>query len=99
MCICPLLLSGAGVSKGQELRRSIKSQNKLKSNKSYLVSWETGLSFDLQSAGDSVSLTAEEQGEKNLLKLKTFFLLLSSVPSLHIHELMSVPSFGGGFFF
>lgn len=65
-----LLLSGARVNKEKDSTRSIRSKNQLnQSNKSYLVSLETGLSFDLQSAGVSVSFTAA--GKKNNNKNKT----------------------------
>lgn len=64
-----LLLSGARVNKEKDSTRSIRSKNQLnQSNKSYLVSLETGLSFDLQSAGVSVSFTAA--GKKNNNKKK-----------------------------
>lgn len=68
-------------SKNQE--SSIRSKNQLnQSNKSYLVSLETGLSFDLQSAGVSVSFTAAG-GKKTKQNKQT--IETSSVPSLDIH--------------
>lgn len=78
-----LLLSGARVNKEKDSTRSIRSKNQLnQSNKSYLVSLETGLSFDLQSAGVSVSFTAAG-GKKTKQNKQT--IETSSVPSLDIH--------------